>query len=51
MQKRVALARALVTDPKIVLFDEPTTGQDPIRKNMISDMISHYGKSSGLLRS
>jgi len=33
MQKRVALARALVTDPHIVLFDEPTTGQDPVRKN------------------
>ena len=30
MQKRVALARALVTDPSIVLFDEPTTGQDPV---------------------
>ena len=42
MQKRVALARALVTDPKIVLFDEPTTGQDPIRKNMILSMIVHY---------
>ncbi len=35
IQKRVALARALITDPKIVLFDEPTTGQDPIRKNAI----------------
>jgi len=32
-EKRVALARALVTDPHIVLFDEPTTGQDPVRKN------------------
>ncbi len=39
MQKRVALARALITDPKIVLFDEPTTGQDPIRKNAILSMI------------
>lgn len=42
MQKRVALARALVTDPQIVLFDEPTTGQDPIRKNVILSMIAHY---------
>ncbi len=47
MQKRVALARALVTDPKIVLFDEPTTGQDPIRKNMILSMIIHYRKKYG----
>ncbi len=39
MQKRVALARALVTDPSIVLFDEPSTGQDPIRKNAILSMI------------
>ena len=47
MQKRVALARALVTDPDIVLFDEPTTGQDPIRKNMILSMIIHYRKKYG----
>jgi phospholipid/cholesterol/gamma-HCH transport system ATP-binding protein len=47
MQKRVALARALVTDPEIVLFDEPTTGQDPIRKNMILSMITHYRKKFG----
>jgi len=39
MQKRVALARALVTDPSIVFFDEPSTGQDPIRKNAILSMI------------
>jgi phospholipid/cholesterol/gamma-HCH transport system ATP-binding protein len=44
MQKRTALARALVTDPKIVLFDEPTTGQDPIRKNAILGMIAQYQK-------
>lgn len=47
MQKRVALARALVTDPDIVLFDEPTTGQDPIRKNIILSMIAHYRKQFG----
>jgi phospholipid/cholesterol/gamma-HCH transport system ATP-binding protein len=47
MQKRVALARALVTDPAIVLFDEPTTGQDPIRKNIILSLISHYRKQFG----
>jgi len=44
MQKRVALARALVTDPRIVLFDEPTTGQDPVRKNAILGMIAEYKK-------
>jgi phospholipid/cholesterol/gamma-HCH transport system ATP-binding protein len=47
MQKRAALARALVTDPKIVLFDEPTTGQDPIRKNAILGMIARYKKKFG----
>jgi phospholipid/cholesterol/gamma-HCH transport system ATP-binding protein len=47
MQKRVALARSLVTDPTIVLFDEPTTGQDPIRKNIILSMIAHYRKQFG----
>jgi phospholipid/cholesterol/gamma-HCH transport system ATP-binding protein len=47
MQKRVALARALVTDPRIVLFDEPTSGQDPIRKNAILSMIAQYQKKFG----
>ena len=47
MQKRVALARALVTDPNIVLFDEPTTGQDPIRKNAILGMVADYQKRFG----
>jgi phospholipid/cholesterol/gamma-HCH transport system ATP-binding protein len=42
MRKRVALARALVTDPKIVLFDEPTTGLDPIRKKKVHSMIQEY---------
>jgi phospholipid/cholesterol/gamma-HCH transport system ATP-binding protein len=47
MQKRVALARALITDPKIVLFDEPTTGLDPVRKNAILSMIVQYRKKFG----
>jgi phospholipid/cholesterol/gamma-HCH transport system ATP-binding protein len=47
MQKRAALARALVTDPSIVLFDEPTTGQDPIRKNAILGMVAEYQKRFG----
>jgi phospholipid/cholesterol/gamma-HCH transport system ATP-binding protein len=47
MQKRTALARALVTDPSIVLFDEPTTGQDPIRKNAILGMVAEYQKRFG----
>ncbi|MFA5902699.1 MAG: ATP-binding cassette domain-containing protein [Desulfobacula sp.] len=42
MKKRVALARALVTDPKIILFDEPTTGLDPIRKKNVHTMIKEY---------
>jgi len=47
MQKRVALARALVTDPEIVLFDEPTTGQDPIRRNAIMSIIASYQQRFG----
>ena len=47
MKKRVALARALVTNPEIVLFDEPTTGLDPIRKNAVHSMISDYQKKFG----
>jgi len=42
MQKRVALARVLITNPEIVLFDEPTTGLDPVRKNTVYEMISKY---------
>ncbi len=39
MKKRVALARALLLNPKIILFDEPTTGLDPIIKRAIHQLI------------
>ncbi len=39
MKKRAALARALALDPEIILFDEPTTGLDPIMQKTISDLI------------
>ena len=45
MQKRVALARALVTRPEIVLFDEPTAGLDPVRRNVVFAMIAHYQRA------
>jgi phospholipid/cholesterol/gamma-HCH transport system ATP-binding protein len=39
MRKRVGLARAIVLDPKIVLYDEPTTGLDPITTDYVDQMI------------
>ncbi len=47
MKKRVALARALVTEPEIVLFDEPTTGLDPVKKNAVHNMIADYQQKYG----
>jgi phospholipid/cholesterol/gamma-HCH transport system ATP-binding protein len=39
MRKRVGLARAIILDPKIVLYDEPTTGLDPITTDYVDEMI------------
>lgn len=38
-RKRVALARAIVLEPELVLYDEPTTGLDPIRADVINELI------------
>jgi phospholipid/cholesterol/gamma-HCH transport system ATP-binding protein len=39
MKKRVGLARAIAMDPEIVLYDEPTTGLDPIMADVINELI------------
>jgi phospholipid/cholesterol/gamma-HCH transport system ATP-binding protein len=38
-RKRVALARAIVLDPEVILYDEPTTGLDPVRADLINELI------------
>lgn len=47
MQKRLALARAIVTQPELVFFDEPTAGLDPLRRNAVFAMIAKYQRTFG----
>ena len=44
MKKRVGLARALVTNPKYILYDEPTTGLDPIMSDSIDELMVDLNK-------
>ena len=47
MQKRVSLARTVALKPKILLFDEPTTGLDPISTNRVNDLITSLSEKLG----
>jgi phospholipid/cholesterol/gamma-HCH transport system ATP-binding protein len=47
MQKRVGLARAIISKPEIIFFDEPTTGLDPIMADVINDLIIESARCLG----
>jgi phospholipid/cholesterol/gamma-HCH transport system ATP-binding protein len=48
MRKRVGLARAIILEPKIVLYDEPTTGLDPIATKNVDEMIRRTADEFGV---
>lgn len=48
MRKRVGLARAIVMDPQFILYDEPTTGLDPINSDVINQLVLSMQKRLGV---
>jgi phospholipid/cholesterol/gamma-HCH transport system ATP-binding protein len=48
MKKRVAIARAIAKEPQIIMFDEPTTGLDPIMADIINDLIIKVSSNKGI---
>lgn len=44
MQKRVSLARTIAVDPQVLLFDEPTTGLDPVTTNAVNQLIQRLSR-------
>jgi phospholipid/cholesterol/gamma-HCH transport system ATP-binding protein len=48
MRKRVGLARALISDPKYILYDEPTTGLDPVMSDSIDELIRELAEKLNL---
>ena len=48
MQKRAALARSIILEPKYIFYDEPTTGLDPIMSRVIDDLIMDLNSRLGV---
>lgn len=48
MKKRVGLARAIVLEPQILIYDEPTTGLDPVTRAMVDELIIEMNRKFGL---